>query len=43
MGITGENGQLKRAAIEKDGPGMDNHQTIKSIPLQLKGNFPYYT
>ena len=44
ISITYENGQLKRAVTRGDGfQGDDvtnNIKTIKSIPLQLKGNFP---
>ncbi len=44
ISITYENGQLKRAVTRGDGfQGDDvtnNVKTIKSIPLQLKGNFP---
>lgn len=44
ISITYENGKLKRAVTRGDGfQGDDvtnNIKTIKSIPLQLKGNFP---
>ena len=44
ISITYENGQLKRAVTRGDGLQGDevtnNIKTIKSIPLQLKGNFP---
>ncbi len=44
ISITYENGELKRAVTRGDGfQGDDvtnNIKTIKSIPLQLKGNFP---
>ena len=44
ISITYENGSLKRAATRGDGVQGDdvtnNIKTIKSIPLQLKGNFP---
>jgi DNA ligase (NAD+) len=44
ISITYENGKLKRAVTRGDGfQGDDvtnNIRTIKSIPLQLKGNFP---
>ena len=44
MSITYENGKLKRAVTRGDGfQGDDvtnNIKTIKSIPLQLKGNYP---
>ncbi len=45
ISITYENGKLLRAVTRGDGfQGDDvtnNIKTIKSIPLQLKGNFPY--
>jgi DNA ligase (NAD+) len=44
ISITYENGKLKRAVTRGDGVQGDdvtnNIKTIKSIPLQLKGNFP---
>ena len=44
ISITYENGKLKRAITRGDGVQGDdvtnNIKTIKSIPLQLKGNFP---
>lgn len=44
ISITYENGSLKRAVTRGDGVQGDdvtnNIKTIKSIPLQLKGNFP---
>ncbi|MEY2629409.1 MAG: ligase [Bacteroidota bacterium] len=44
ISITYENGKLKRAVTRGDGFQGDevtnNIKTIKSIPLQLKGNFP---
>ena len=44
ISITYENGKLKRAVTRGDGIQGDdvtnNIKTIKSIPLQLKGNFP---
>lgn len=44
ISITYENGQLSRAVTRGDGVQGDdvtnNIKTIKSIPLQLKGNFP---
>jgi DNA ligase (NAD+) len=46
ISITYENGKLKRAVTRGDGfQGDDvtnNIKTIKSIPLQLKGNYPDY-
>jgi DNA ligase (NAD+) len=46
ISITYENGELKRAVTRGDGfQGDDvtnNIKTIKSIPLQLKGNYPDY-
>jgi DNA ligase (NAD+) len=45
ISITYENGKLKRAVTRGDGVQGDdvtnNIKTIKAIPLQLKGNFPY--
>jgi DNA ligase (NAD+) len=44
IGLTYENGELKRAVTRGDGVQGDdvtnNVKTIKSIPLKLKGNFP---
>ncbi|WP_300979234.1 NAD-dependent DNA ligase LigA [Flavobacterium sp.] len=46
ISITYENGQLARAVTRGDGVQGDdvtnNIKTIKSIPLQLKGNFPLH-
>lgn len=46
ISITYENGQLSRAVTRGDGVQGDdvtnNIKTIKSIPLQLKGNFPLH-
>ncbi|MBF2709966.1 NAD-dependent DNA ligase LigA [Flavobacterium soyangense] len=45
ISITYENGKLKRAVTRGDGVQGDdvtnNIKTIKSIPLKLKGDFPY--
>ncbi|MES2545730.1 MAG: NAD-dependent DNA ligase LigA [Bacteroidota bacterium] len=45
ISITYENGKLKRAVTRGDGFQGDevtnNIKTIKSIPLELKGNFPF--